>query len=115
SEVRYADNPLNEKSSTGQPGRLFRVSEIGCLKYTRDAQSSFINLLFPSTKGYSVQVCIQSNGTKQITVLNLRGNQVALYVYTNMGNNLLTTYEYNDEDRLIKVLPPAYHAHRDIG
>ncbi|CAF4603220.1 unnamed protein product, partial [Rotaria magnacalcarata] len=32
-----------------------------------------------------------------------------------MGNNLLTTYEYNDEDRLIKVLPPAYHAHHDIG
>ncbi|CAF4608086.1 unnamed protein product, partial [Rotaria magnacalcarata] len=48
SEVRYADNPLNEKISTGQPGRLFRVDEIGCLKYTRDAQSSFINLLFPS-------------------------------------------------------------------
>ncbi|CAM4795199.1 unnamed protein product [Rotaria magnacalcarata] len=115
SEVRYADNPLNEKISTGQPGRLFRVDEIGCLKYTRDAQSSFINLLFPSTKGYSAQVCIQPNGTKQITVLDLHGNQVALYVYTNMGNNLLTTYEYNDEDRLIKVLPPAYHAHHDIG
>ncbi|CAF1011951.1 unnamed protein product [Didymodactylos carnosus] len=114
SEVRYADNPLNEKSAIGQPGRLFTVNEIGCLKYTRDVQSDFINLLFPSQKGYSVQVCIQPHGTKQITVLCSRGNQVALYVYTNMGNNLLTTYEYDDENRVITVLPPTYHAHRDI-
>ncbi|CAF0726771.1 unnamed protein product [Adineta steineri] len=32
-----------------------------------------------------------------------------------MGNNLLTTYEYNDENQVVKVLPPAYHAHRNIN
>lgn len=115
SQVRYEDNPFNEKSIIGQPGLLFTVNGIGCLKYTRDAQLPFINLLFPSKNGYSVNVCIQAHGTKQITVLDSYGNQIALYVYTNMGNNLLTTYEYNDENRVIKVLPPAYHAHRDIN
>ncbi|CAF2187707.1 unnamed protein product [Rotaria magnacalcarata] len=114
-EIRYADNPLNEKTTLGRPGRLFSVNEIGCLKYYHNTQSSFINLLFPTSSGYAVHECTQPHGTKQISVLDSRGNQVALCVRTKMANDLLTTYEYDEENRLIKVLHPAYHAHLDIA
>lgn len=114
-EIRYDDNPLNEKTMTGQPGRLFQVNEIGCLKYTRDAQSSFIDLLFPNKDGYSMEVCTQSHGTKQITVFDSYKNQIAVLVQTTIGYSLLTTYEYDDQNRVVKVLPPTFHAHQSIN
>ena len=114
-QVQYADNPLNQKIINGQPGRLFTVNEIGSLKYSHNTQLNFINLLFPKEKGYLVQVCIQPHGTEQITVLDSNENRVALYVHTNTGNSLLTTYEYDDENRLRKVLSPVYHAHKEVN
>jgi len=108
--IQYADNPLNEKTMTGQPGHSFQ----GCLKYTRDAQSNFLDLLFPRKDDYSVEVCIQPHGTKQITVFDSYKNQVAVFVETITGNSLLTTYEYDDQHRLVQVLPPIFHAQKTV-
>lgn len=60
---------------------------------------------------------ILPHGAKHITVLDPEsGNKLAVYVETEEAQNksgaerLLTTYEYDQNDRLIRVLPPSFYS-----
>ena len=46
---------------------------------------------------------------KKVTVSDGQGNQVAVYIRSPGFDHILSTYEYDEADRLVRILPPVYH------
>lgn len=112
--TNYANNPSNEKVEISQPGYEFTIENGHTFKFSDESNCDFIEILFPREQGFTQNVIEQPNETKKITVLDINDNRVAVCVKTRTYNHMLTTYEYDEQNRLIKVLPPAYHAHLKI-
>lgn len=107
--TEYAKNPLNEKSALGLAGLEFSVTGRYATKFSQHSGVALLDNLFPAHRGYRQTVEHKSNGSQLVAVFDQQGNQVARYVKVPSYNHLLTTYEYDKENRLIKILPPLYH------
>ncbi|KAI9559907.1 hypothetical protein GHT06_013914 [Daphnia sinensis] len=113
--VEYDVNPLNEKVIEGLPGPEFTVNGPFAKKtrtlYTSKDNIDVVENHFPTSRGFRHKVEELANGTKKVAVLDENENRVALYIYVPGYDHLLSTYEYDNKKRLIKMLPPIYHAH----
>ena len=112
--TEYETNPLNEKRVEGQPGPDFTVNGPYAKKFWTSASSgknkiAVIENHFPPNKGFRQKIEEMPNGTKKVAVLDEQENRVALYVYVPGYDHLLSSYEYDSKNRLIKILPPIYH------
>lgn len=108
-QTKYANNPLHEKCAEGQPGKEFSVSGRYAKRFASSSDNLFINNLFPHNKNYSYQVEFKPQLVEDISVFDDRGNRVAWYVHVPDSKDLLSTYEYDDKNRLVKSLPPLYY------
>ncbi|EFX70311.1 hypothetical protein DAPPUDRAFT_300516 [Daphnia pulex] len=117
SRTEYEANPLNEKRVEGQPGLDFTVNGRYAKKFrTWNSSKDKIDVIdnhFPTSKGFRHKMEEMPNGTKRVAVFDSQDNRVALYIYVPGYNHLLSTYEYNSKNQLIKILPPIYHDRAD--
>ena len=66
--------------------------------------------MFPSSDGFEKKIVTEPNGRKKVTVVSDgRGNQVAVYIRSPGFDHILSTYEYDKADRLVRILRPVYH------
>jgi YD repeat-containing protein len=111
--TEYEANPLNEKQINGQPGPDFAVNGSYAMKFRTNIKKDKINVIsnhFPTRQGFRYKMEEKPNGTKKVAVFDRHNNnRVALYVYVPGYDHLLSTYEYDSQNRLIKILPPLYH------
>ncbi|XP_059612603.1 uncharacterized protein LOC132259075 [Phlebotomus argentipes] len=105
----YAPNPLDQEQNLGLPGPDFSITGRYSTKVSQHSDLAFLDNLFPSNNGYRQRVEHTSNGSLRIFVFDQANNQVAKYVRVPSFDHLLSTYEYDTEKRLIKILPPLYH------
>lgn len=106
--VAYVPKPLNEEQASGLPGPDFSVAGPYAKRFNKEANIDFLTNLFPP-EGYRQHVEIQPNGRKQVEIFDKNNNRVALYQHVSGYDHQLSTYEYDKNNRLIKVLPPLYH------
>ncbi|HLP34927.1 MAG TPA: RHS repeat-associated core domain-containing protein, partial [Amoebophilaceae bacterium] len=107
--TEYAPNPLDQEKSLGLPGPDFSITGRYATKISQHSGLAFLDNLFPTHQGYRQKVEHTPNGSLHIAVFDQGNNQVAKYVRVPSYNHLLSTYEYDTENRLIKILPPLYH------
>uniref|UniRef100_A0A3B0JH63 tRNA nuclease WapA n=1 Tax=Wolbachia endosymbiont of Aleurodicus dispersus TaxID=1288877 RepID=A0A3B0JH63_9RICK len=108
SQVKYCDNPLNEKCVVGLPGRELSVSGPYAKRFSSLPNDSFITNPFPS-ENHSYRVEHKPGNVKDISVFDSKDNRVAWYISTPKSESLLSTYEYGENGKLVKSLPPIYH------
>ncbi|KAH1019071.1 hypothetical protein HUJ05_006735, partial [Dendroctonus ponderosae] len=113
--TEYTPNPLNEAAVLGLPSPEFSITGRYITKMSRYSDIAFLDNLFPISHGYRQKVKHTSNGCRKVTIFDKRNNQVALYVQVPSYNHLLSTYEYDTENRLVKILPPLYHEKVDTA
>ena len=111
--TQYADNPLNEKSEFTQPGAEYTLEH--SFEFYNSTNNLTIEILFPSHMNYYQFVSKRPNGTEQIIIKDSKENKVAKVIITRSYNHLLSTYESDEKNRLIRVLPPNYHSHSSIN
>ncbi|XP_062708863.1 uncharacterized protein LOC109622613 [Aedes albopictus] len=109
SQVMYESNPLDEKCAEGLPGSEFSVSGPFGKRFSRSTGNAFINNLFPASQNYTYQVEHKPGNVEHISVFDSKSNRIAWYVHVPKSKDLLSTYEYNDNGKLVKGLPPLYH------
>lgn len=109
SQVIYEKNPLNDKEITGYPGKEFSVYGPFSKQFSKLADIPFMKNLYPEGLGYRHEIEKAPNGSQTVSVFDSKKNKVAEYVKVQSFNHLLTTYEYDNENHLIKFLPPVYH------
>ncbi|XP_055635183.1 uncharacterized protein LOC129775036 [Toxorhynchites rutilus septentrionalis] len=107
--ISYRDDPLEAKAAFGLPGKEFAVEGPLSIKYGSNLNISFLKVLFPAARGYRHDFELHSGGTLMIRVYDARKNKVAEVVRVIGHDHRLTTFEYNDQNRLIRMLPPSYH------
>uniref|UniRef100_A0A914DKC4 Uncharacterized protein n=1 Tax=Acrobeloides nanus TaxID=290746 RepID=A0A914DKC4_9BILA len=113
--TQYAPNPLNEESVLGLAGLDFSVTGPYATHLSRHANIAFLSNLFPTNQGYRQKVESLPNGSQYVAIFDKHNNQVARYTRVPSYNSLLSTYEYDSENRLIKILPPLYHEKVDTA
>ncbi|CQD10842.1 Cell wall-associated polypeptide CWBP200 [Wolbachia endosymbiont wPip_Mol of Culex molestus] len=109
SQTKYDNNPLDERCAVGLPGREFSVSGPYAKRFASSSENLFINNLFPTSQNYSYQVEYKPGGVEDISVFDNKNNRVAQYTRVPGSRDLLSTYEYDENDKLVKSLPPLYH------
>ena len=116
SQTLYESSPLGRSLERGMPGRLFAIG--GQFTWRTDHNHrpnpstdglSIVEILFPSSDGFEKKIATEPNGRKKVTVSDGRGNQVAVYIRSPGFDHILSTYEYDEADRLVRSLPPIYH------
>lgn len=107
--TQYASNPLNQGSALGLPGKDFSITGPYAMKMGQQSDIAFLSNLFPSNQGYRQQEEHTPNGSRRIQVFDKNKNQVARYVRVAGFNHLFSTFEYDDDNRLTKILPALYH------
>lgn len=107
--VTYRDDPLEEKVATGLPGKPFSVDGPYSVKFGSNPSVSSIRNLFPTNKGFRHEFELNSWGSLTITVYDKSSNKVAELVKVINHDHRLTTFEYDSNNRLLRVLPPMYH------
>uniref|UniRef100_A0A905HKW2 OTU domain-containing protein n=1 Tax=Lutzomyia longipalpis TaxID=7200 RepID=A0A905HKW2_LUTLO len=107
--TEYAPNPLNQEKILGLPGPEYSITGRCASKISEHSDIAFLNNLFPSDEGYRQKAEHTANDSLRINVFDKNNNEVAKYVRVQSFNHLLSTYEYDTENRLIKILPPLYH------
>lgn len=109
SQTVYHKDLLGERKIQGLPGKDFSASGKFSVKYEKTTQIPFIKAFFPSSHGFRHRVEKLSNGSTRVLVFNTNEKKVAKYVEVPGFEHSLSTYEYDDELRIVKVLPPSYH------
>ncbi|CAF0888058.1 unnamed protein product [Brachionus calyciflorus] len=107
--ILYASNPLNQKSVLGLAGKDFSVKGPYATRMSQYSDIAFLENLFPQNKGFTQQVQYSPNGSLKVGVYDQDNNKVARYIRVPSFNHLLSTYEYDNAGRLVKILPPLYH------
>lgn len=109
SQILYDDNPMDEKRAIGLPGKNFSVSGTYANRFSSSTENFFINNLFPKTHNFSYKVEYKPGNVEDISVFNSKNNRVAWYVHVPRSKDLLSTFEYDNNGKLILNLPPLYH------
>lgn len=109
SRIEYFKNPLAEKKTIGLPGVEFSIVGTYSTKYVTEFNPDFLNWQFPNSAGFTKQAEFAKNSNIRISVFDKNANKVALYSQLSNMNPILSTYEYDQENRLVKILPPQYH------
>uniref|UniRef100_A0A6I8U0Q3 Tox-SGS domain-containing protein n=1 Tax=Aedes aegypti TaxID=7159 RepID=A0A6I8U0Q3_AEDAE len=109
SQVKYDNNPLDEKCAEGLPGSEFSVSGPYAKLFSHNSKNSFVNNLYPQSQNFSYQVEHKPGSVEHISVFDSKNNKVAWYVQVPRSKDLLSTYEYNENGKLVRSLPPLYH------
>lgn len=109
SRTVYHKNPLGEKKVQGLPGKDFSTSGKFSVKYEKNTKIPFINAFFPTSHGFKHRAEKLSNGSTRVLVFDKNETKVAKYVEVPGFEHLLSTYEYDNEKRIVKILPPRYH------
>ncbi|XP_058816433.1 uncharacterized protein LOC131679715 [Topomyia yanbarensis] len=107
--ISYRDDPLETKSSMGLPGKPFSFVGPHKTKYGSNPNIAFLKVLFPTAKQFKHDSELSSGGSLTVHVTDKHENKVAELVKVVNHNHRLTTFEYDDQNRLICVLPPIYH------
>uniref|UniRef100_A0A336KYX1 CSON001661 protein n=1 Tax=Culicoides sonorensis TaxID=179676 RepID=A0A336KYX1_CULSO len=111
--TEFAKNPLNQEQSLGLPGPEFSINGQYNTYISFDSKIAFLENLFPKHHGFHQKVGKTSNGSLKVHIFDQHSNEVAKYVHVSGFDHLLSTYEYDVENRLIKILPPIYHENVD--
>lgn len=109
SRTKYAPNPLNEDTATGLPGKDYSIEGSYSVKKNTQSGIIFLNNLFPEIKGFTQEVEYAPNGACTVYVYDDHDNQISIYVRVPGSDHILSTFEYDEKNRLIKILPPSYH------
>lgn len=104
--IVYHKNPLHMKKISGLAGKDFNVDGRFALRYNESTKIPFINNYF---KGYKQKVEKLANGSQRILIFDQNENKIARYIRVPGFNHILSTYEYDSDNRMVKILSPAYH------
>ncbi|XP_055546999.1 uncharacterized protein LOC129731205 [Wyeomyia smithii] len=107
--VYYSDDPLENKSAEGLPGKSFSIVGQHFVKYGSNPNIAFLKVLFPQSEGFNHNFEVNSASSTTVRVTDRHGNKVAELVKVVNHDHRLTTFEYDEKNRLLCVLPPAYH------
>lgn len=109
SRITYKPNPLNQKESLGLPGATFTNSGPFSKKLDQESEIPLIQNRYPTFKGFRHDVQFLPNGSQQTIVFDKENNKIAVHVKVPGFNHVLATYEYDENNNLVKVLSPNYH------
>ncbi|XP_062543381.1 uncharacterized protein LOC134210946 [Armigeres subalbatus] len=109
SQTKYFDNPLDQKSVEGFPGKNFSISGPYAKHFSHVSENVSLKTLFPVIQNYSHLVEYKPGNVEDIQVFDSKKNRVAWYVHVPKSKDLLSTYEFNDQGKVVKSLPPLYH------
>ncbi|ODM94099.1 tRNA(Glu)-specific nuclease WapA [Orchesella cincta] len=100
---------LRESEVDGLPGRHFSADSDFKKTFSRHSAIPFMTNLFPPDRGYIEKVVYEPNGSIKVSIVNQKDQEIAQYVRVPGFDDILTTFEYDKQDNLVKILPPAYH------
>ncbi|KAK9512205.1 hypothetical protein O3M35_000675 [Rhynocoris fuscipes] len=109
SEIKYYNDVLEEERLVGYPGKEFSTFGPFAKKFGTKCNILFLRNLYPPDEGYRYRTEYKSGGVLEISVLDSKENNVARFIHVPAGQDLLSTYEYDGNNKLVKLLPPLYH------
>ncbi|CAL8075521.1 unnamed protein product [Orchesella dallaii] len=104
---------LQESEFDGRAGREFSVGSPFLKKHARESRIPFLRVLFPLQNDFIEKVTHEPNGSITVSIINKQEKEIAQYVRVPGFDHILTTFEYDKEGNLLKILPPTYHAQVD--
>ncbi|XP_035773866.1 uncharacterized protein LOC118456868 [Anopheles albimanus] len=110
SQTIYANDPTENKQLQGLPGQDYTIHGKYRRRYSLKPELALLRILFPESEGYRQRIVERPGGAIRAKVEDLRGNKVAKYWKVGNYEDQLTTYLYDSENRLVRELPPQYHA-----
>ncbi|XP_049537625.1 uncharacterized protein LOC125952281 [Anopheles darlingi] len=110
SQTIYANDPTENKQLQGLPGQDYTVRGKYRRRYSMKPEVALLRILFPESQGYRQRIVERPGGAIRAKVEDSRGNKVAKYWKVGNYEDRLTTYLYDSENRLVRELPPQYHA-----
>ena len=111
--VQYSKG-ANTVTAVGKPGQLFSIpvdekEKTFITHYPTETSVPFLNSRFPSCNNYTQKQEINPDQSVYTRIFNDKGHIVGAYIQSTLGGEQLVTYEYDDLERLVLLLPPAYH------
>ncbi|CAF0718777.1 unnamed protein product [Brachionus calyciflorus] len=103
----YSKDPLNYIESIDFPDKLLSNKEAFVCS---NKSYEYFESLFPVESGFVNKTSIELNGNRTIKVYDKNNNMVALFNHTLGFKDILTTYEFDRKNNLVKILPPLFHA-----
>lgn len=107
--VKYFGGSFEKEEAVGYPGVEYSLGSRHAKKINYFTNITFINNLFPVHQGFRHFEELLPNGNIKVSVFDQNENEVARYSRVIGFDHLLSTYEYDEQNRLVKVLPPVYH------
>jgi hypothetical protein len=109
-KTNYSPDPLNYVESIDFADKL-RVNQAVQRNYMI---CKHFKDLYPIEEGFVCQMSFELNGNRILKVFDKKENTVALFEHSQGFQGNLTTYEYDKNNNLVKILPPLYHAHLNV-
>lgn len=109
SQVKYCDYPLKEECTVGLPGKEFSVSGPFAKRFSYSTNNLFIENNFPSNQNYTYRVEHKPGNVEEISVFDTMDQRMAWYVSVQGRKDLLSTYEYDENGKLLMSLSPLYY------
>ncbi|CAF0980967.1 unnamed protein product [Brachionus calyciflorus] len=100
----YSKDPLNYIESVEFAEQL--LSHKTAPKSSLNNSFEYFASLFPIQDGFVCQTSYELNGNRNIKVYDKDNNMVALFQHTNDFKDKLTTYEFDKNQNLVKILAP---------
>jgi hypothetical protein len=114
----YSNDPLDHIQSVDLPGEKFsnQLSHVKVFQTEDDENTSYtyFKFLFPVKDGFISKTVMLANGNRTVTFFDRNKNKVALFNHSVGFQDILTTYEYDENNNLVKILPPLYHSNDEI-
>ncbi|XP_050089069.1 uncharacterized protein LOC126573179 [Anopheles aquasalis] len=110
SQTIYANDPTENKQLQGLPGQDYTIHGKYRRRYSMKPEVALLRILFPESEGFRQRIVERPGGAIRAKVEDLRGNKVAKYWKVGNYEDRLTTYKYDSEGRLVRELPPQFHA-----
>lgn len=104
----YTKDPLNYVESVEFAEQLLSHKPIPNSSHNKSFE--YFVSLFPIEDGFVCQTSIELNGSRTIKVYDKDNNMVASFQHTTDFKDTLTTYEFDKNQNLVKILPPLYHS-----
>ena len=107
----FSNDSLSHVQFVDMPGKSFSNTKTKIEnKKSINESYKYFEVLFPPENGFVSRTVMLPNGNRTMTFFDKNENRVAVFSHTLGFRDILTTYEYDDKNNLLRILPPLFHS-----